>query len=696
MNTNYNTNKPVEIADNIFWVGIKDQANGLHCNPYLIIDGSEGVLIDPGSPLDFEQVLANVTSLIPLEKIKYIILQHQDPDLCASTPLFEQQGFQGEIATHWRTSNMIKYYGITSPFYIVNQNEFKLTFGNNRTLIFHPTPYLHFPGAITTYDPLSKLLFSSDLFGAFSNSWHLFADEIDTDNRENYLESMKTFHEHYMPSNDIIRPVMEKFLKMDITLIAPQHGSIIRKNLTKHITTLRDLECGTFLNPIKKELSKIDGFIGICNLILKRYYSTFPAKEVMSIFSSTEIKIDANTGGIIDYNCTGRELWQQLFQTIYAQKGQSWITFIEPLVSKLSAEYELELPAIFKSTLLALEHVQYMLTEENQKLKEINDRLESNLLQANDTLLKCPVTKLYNENVLKQYLLAESKSFLSSPTNITFTNSSLLFIVIDDIVKINATYGNAAGDEILKNVTYLLEQQKEETHTLFRISGPALACYIAKTSHEKAITIAEKIRYTIAKSDIMIENITVSIGISSFEKYTPNQFNSPDELSSAIYTRAKDRSILAQSKGMNQICAESSYDPDYVEKIGTILLVDTDETHTTILATLLEQANFTILTAQDGDTALQLIESQKPDMVISEIMLPKIDGFRIREHMQLLSATKKTTFILVSFQKDLDTIQRAFSLDIEHYFQKPYILSELTGLIIHKFKQQQKILDDKK
>ena len=216
------------------------------------------------------------------------------------------------------------------------------------------------------------------------------------------------------------------------------------------------------------------------------------------------------------------------------------------------------------------------------------------------------------------------------------------------------------------------------------------ALALCPASYIKKIIIAEKIRYTIAKSEIMIEPITVSIGISSFEKYTLNQFNSPEELSKAIYTRAKDRSILAKNNGMNQICAESTYDPDYVEKIGTILLVDTDKTHITILATLLEQANFTILTAQDGDTALQLIESKIPDMVISEIMLPKMDGFMVCEHMQMLSTTKNTIFILVSFQKDLDTIQRAFSLDIEHFFQKPYILSELTGLIIHKFKQQQK------
>lgn len=685
--TVYKTNKPVEIADNIFWVGIKDQANGLHCNPYLIIDGSEGVLIDPGSPLDFEYVLANVTSLIPIENIKYIILQHQDPDLCASTPLFEKQGLQAEIATHWRTSNMIKYYGITSPFYIVNQNEFKLTFGNNRTIIFHPTPYLHFPGAITTYDPLSKVLFSSDLFGAFSNNWNLFADEIVHDSRESYLESMKTFHEHYMPSNDIIRPVMEKFLKMDITMIAPQHGSIIRKHLAKHITTLRDLECGLFLEPIKKELSKIDGFTGICNQILKRYYSTFPVEEVIDIFSNTEIKIDVVTGLLSDYNCTGSELWQQIFQIIYSQKGSSWITFIEPLVLKLTAEYELEPPAIFKSTLLALEHVQHMLTEENQRLKEINERLESNLVQANDTLLKCPITKLYNENVLKQYLLAESNSFLS-----THANHSLLIIGIDNIIKINLTYGNAAGDEVLKNVVYLLEQQKEEIHALFKINGPFFAYYVANTSHEKATALAEKIRYTISQSEIMIEAITVSIGVASFEQYSPNQFNTPEELSEAIYTRATERCILAKKQGMNLVCAESSYDPEYTEKLGKILLIDTDEMHINILTTLLEQANFTIFTAQDGDAALQLIESEIPDMVISEVMVPKIDGFMICERMQMVSSSKNATFILVSFQKNIDTIQRALSLDIEHYFQKPYIPSELIGLIIHKFKQQQQII----
>ena len=43
------TTRTEEIAVGIYWVGGCAQDGGLHCNPYLIVDGDEGVLIDPGS-----------------------------------------------------------------------------------------------------------------------------------------------------------------------------------------------------------------------------------------------------------------------------------------------------------------------------------------------------------------------------------------------------------------------------------------------------------------------------------------------------------------------------------------------------------------------------------------------------------------------------------------------------------------------
>ena len=46
-NTDYEN--PIEIADGIFWVGFYDRQSGLHCNPYLIIDNDEALVIDGGS-----------------------------------------------------------------------------------------------------------------------------------------------------------------------------------------------------------------------------------------------------------------------------------------------------------------------------------------------------------------------------------------------------------------------------------------------------------------------------------------------------------------------------------------------------------------------------------------------------------------------------------------------------------------------
>ena len=51
---------PVEIAEEIYWVGFYDAQSGLHCNPYLIIDNDEAIVIDGGSRPDFATVMMKI------------------------------------------------------------------------------------------------------------------------------------------------------------------------------------------------------------------------------------------------------------------------------------------------------------------------------------------------------------------------------------------------------------------------------------------------------------------------------------------------------------------------------------------------------------------------------------------------------------------------------------------------------------
>lgn len=241
---NVDMDKAVEIAPDIYWIGWAEKEGAFRSNPYMIKDGDETVLLDPGSLQHFPIVLQKVAQVAPLNSIKYIILHHQDPDLCSNTPKFEElvYGLGGrlKIVTHSRAWFLIPFYGTRSEFYRVDEEEWKLTLKSGRTLRFIFTPYLHFPGAIMTYDEKSKILFSSDVFGGISFDWALYAKEW-------YLEAVKAFHENYMAHSDYLRNAMEKLERLDISMICPQHGSIIpREKVKEYIAALKELPCGSF------------------------------------------------------------------------------------------------------------------------------------------------------------------------------------------------------------------------------------------------------------------------------------------------------------------------------------------------------------------------------------------------------------------------------------------------------------------
>lgn len=666
-----------EILDNVYWVGDSKQESGLHCNPYLIVDGDEAVLIEPGSVIDFETVYENVKSIIPIEKISYIILSHQDPDVCASMPLFEKNGFKGKISTFWRTAVLIKYYGIQSEVFLVNENNYELNLQSGRKIQFLLTPYMHFPGSMMTYDTKTKTLFSSDIFGAFSTNWSLYADE-------NYIEAMKVFHENYMPSNDIIRPVMELLLSLDINMIAPQHGSIIDKDIKKHITTLRDLECGAFLNPIKKELAKSGGYTGISNSILKRFYAVFNPGDVKEIFKDTSISIDQETGLIEDFNCTGKELWDMLFDIIFSKKGLGWITVVETLVTKIVNEYGVEYPQIFDKNLYNIEKIKDEISSENIELKKINERLQLNLDETREQLLKDGTTGLYNENFFRDYMKKEIEY--------NFNNGKechLMIIDVDNTAKLSFQYGESSLDEIFRNITYLLKESKGDNHSIFKLYGSSFA-YYAPTFSDGGSTeeFAERLRMSVSESELFPEKITVSIGVvkTSELQDIDIKYENPFE---KMYEIAKLRVRLAKNQGMDTVCSISSTGERIAEQ-KMVLVIESDSHNADVLKWSLEQSDFRVEICSDGLCALDAVEKNIPDIIIAEMMIPKLDGFLVREKMIADSKFKKVPFILLSYKKDEESVQRAISLGIEYYLKKPYMLSEVIGLVKTISSKQQK------
>ena len=290
--------KPIEIAENIYWVGYVIPDDPFQCHVYLIKNGDESILIDPGSMITFPVVLEKITSLIHLRDIKYIIMHHQDPDIVGCYSTLEKIMPKGEryIVTHWRTEMLLKHYMWETPFYLIDNHDWKLKAGD-RELEFVFTPYAHFAGAFCTYDKKSGILFSSDLFGGLTEEFSLFAKSADE-----YFEAAKPFHMHYMPSKEVLYHALKQIQKKHPSLIAPQHGSIIKKDLIEPlIEKLKNLECGLYLLDEYESdlyvLSKTDEVLkhfledtvslSSFNLVLRNLYDNI--KKVISAIERIEI-----------------------------------------------------------------------------------------------------------------------------------------------------------------------------------------------------------------------------------------------------------------------------------------------------------------------------------------------------------------------------------------------------------------------
>jgi len=661
-------NKAFEIAENIIWVGVQEEGSILQCNPY-IIRGAVNVLIDPGSVLEQEDLLANVRAIVPLEEIHYVVLTHQDPDICAAMPYFEANGLRNaKVLCHWRTGVIVRHYGFNSPIISIQDLGMKLKLTKEQELVFMETPYLHFPGAIAVYETSHKVLFSSDLFGAIGKREQLYA-------QSEYLESMLAFHENYMPSNDIIRPVMERFLLMDIKLIAPQHGCLINRNVKAHIEALRDLECGSFLNPIKKELGETGGYLGICNSIIKRMLSLFNSDEVFTVFADSDIIIDKESGKIDDFNSSGEVLWNSLFDLVLAKKGMAWISVLEVMVRNISTQYGIDSPKVYQSSIYNMQTQLDEVNSKNKELEQLTNALMKNLEDTTQQLTHCSLTNFYNLVFFNSFIKNEVLQANESEKNFAF-----LFIEIDDFSSLSFDLNANEQDEIIRSLAYLLNEfKKAPSHNIFKLNGPVFAYHIPEDNGFHPEQIAEEFRQMVYQSEAFAKKITVSIAIASLNELELYLLD-PHDVSNRMIRILENRLVIAKQKGKNIVCSESNVEL-FEDKLGKLLIVDTDELNIDVLKTNFEARNYEVLISNDGKEALELVESQRPNLVIAEQMIPKMDAFSLRSAMLRNSMLKEIPMILISNRKDDSHIVRAYGLEIAHYLKKPFYLSEITSIV---------------
>jgi diguanylate cyclase (GGDEF)-like protein len=586
------TGHALEIAPRVWWVGHVLPDDVFQCHVYLIEQGNQSVLFDPGSRLTFAGTLRKIEEVIPFTHIRYFVCHHPDPDITAAMPLIDELSDRPDavLVTHWRTRALLKHYGLKMPFWMVEEHDWRLPL-EDRELEFVFTPYAHFPGAITTFDPSTGVVFSSDLFGGFTERPTLVAKD------ESHFEALRPFHEHYMPSRDILDFALSQIERHPVKIIAPQHGSVIPERLVSFmIDKLRHLDCGIYLfarentdirrlsrlNETLREITqtmllyrdfrdiaerlfevvarnlpveRIDYYArlddgAILTLSQETRYSGFtvdPLPEVAAILGKTRAQwLDAHRG---DPSMSDHVLYGDLFGT--RPEGPSGLVVTLPLFSpQADVMQAAALIRVGASARIGPEetHVieQIMMPLQVALEREVIYRsIESERQKAYQRSIRDSLTGLFT----RFYMLEMMEHHCSIHDRNESAPVAAVMVDVDHFKRINDTHGHAAGDEVLKQVAQILRKSIRETDIPVRFGGEEFVLFLVGASAFGARDCAERIRSAVEGYAFEIDSgprlaVTVSLGTAM-----RRQYESLDEL----IRRADGALYRAKQSGRNRV-----------------------------------------------------------------------------------------------------------------------------------------------
>jgi CheY-like chemotaxis protein len=103
-----------------------------------------------------------------------------------------------------------------------------------------------------------------------------------------------------------------------------------------------------------------------------------------------------------------------------------------------------------------------------------------------------------------------------------------------------------------------------------------------------------------------------------------------------------------------------------------ILLVDDSITSRLLHRALISQkTKYEVICAKDGLEALQLVTSEKPDLVLMDVMMPTVDGIEVCRRLRREESTRTVPIILLTFKIDEESEKRGYESGCNEYLRKP-------------------------
>ncbi len=119
-----------------------------------------------------------------------------------------------------------------------------------------------------------------------------------------------------------------------------------------------------------------------------------------------------------------------------------------------------------------------------------------------------------------------------------------------------------------------------------------------------------------------------------------------------------------------------------------IMIVEDSEVVYEMIKDELEEKGFQVLVATNGFEALRDLEEFMPDLIVTDIMMPKVDGLELCEAIQNRMETRDIPFIFLSSRFDEDTVKRGRAIGGKYFIAKPFEMETLLNCVAKIFMEE--------
>ena len=228
----------VIISDSIKYIGVDDTTldlfesqyivpNGVSYNSYLILDEKIAVM-DTVDARKTNEWFDNLDKELKEHVPDYLIVSHLEPDHSANIQLFTEKYKEAKLVLSAKAKAMLPQFfnieGLDERCIVVKEGE-ELDLGNHH-LKFIMAPMVHWPEVMVEYETTEKILFSADGFGKFGALSH--DEDWACEARRYYFNIVGKY-------GAPVQTLLKKASTLDIKMICPLHGPILKDNLGYYI-----------------------------------------------------------------------------------------------------------------------------------------------------------------------------------------------------------------------------------------------------------------------------------------------------------------------------------------------------------------------------------------------------------------------------------------------------------------------------